>query len=61
MSRKRKNPPSKPTPTAPQPFARPQEGQATEARPRPNKRLLAAAILLETGWLTLLLILAITG
>ncbi len=61
MSRKRKSPPSKPSPTAAQSFTLPKEDQATPIRPRPNKWFLATAILLETGWLTLLLILAIAG
>jgi len=61
MSRKRRDPARPPSPAAAQPFALPPEAQSAANRPRPNKWFLATAILLETGWLTLLLILAITG
>ncbi len=61
MSRKRQNVTSKSSPTAPQSFALPTEHYAVANRPRPNKWFLATAILLEAGWLTLLVVLAITG
>ena len=61
MSRKRRNAAGKPSPAATQSFALPTEPHTAENRPRPNKWFLATAILLETGWLTLLVVLAITG
>ncbi|GAG33451.1 unnamed protein product, partial [marine sediment metagenome] len=59
MSRKRRNATRKPSPAATQSFALPSEPHTAPDRPQPNKWFLATAILLEAGWLTLLLVLAI--
>jgi len=61
MSRKRRKTARKSAPADAPSFALPTEAQAAANRPRPNKWFLAAAILLEAGWLTLLLFMAITG
>jgi len=61
MSRKRQEAARKPTPSGSESFVLPPEDRYRRNAPEPNKWFLAAAVLLETGWLTLLLFFALTG